>query len=58
MLLPDIEAEIKHYEAASKACPHCPFGCYCDGDWGPEANLTRLYEEKRVLEEKMMVSSR
>jgi hypothetical protein len=45
-----VEHEIAAAQEASAACPWCGWGCWCDGDWSPEAKRLRLEEEHSRLE--------
>lgn len=44
-----IAAEEATWAEQSAACPHCAWGCECDGDWSPEARLRALDDERAAL---------
>lgn len=47
-----IERDIKYWRAQSAACEWCSGGCWCDGDWSPEARLLELGDELAEAEKR------
>lgn len=47
----DVKKDIKYWTEQSNACEWCPYGCWCDGCWSPEARLLDLEKELNALTE-------